>query len=112
MHHAIELRVLGHDVRSNGEQPISRREARVLIASGYYRESTGSPHDATHFRRSLSDGSCLHLVLEKRRTRLHHDAFDPHAGPLSLGMHLMHEARSEAVSYGALAWGVIKLLAR
>lgn len=112
MHHAVELRVLGHDVRSNGEQPISRREARALIASGYYRESTGSPHDATHFRRSLSDGSCLHLVLEKRRTRLHHDAFDPHAGPLSLGMHLLHEARSEAVSYGALAWSVIKLLAR
>ena len=112
MHYAVEHRVLEHDLRSNGEQLITRREARLLVASGYYRESTGSPHDATHFRRPLSDGSCLHLVLEKRRTRLHHDAFDPHAGPLSLGMHLMHEARSEAVSYGALAWSVIKLLAR
>ncbi len=71
-----------------------------------------SPHDASHFRRSLSDGSCLHLVLERRRTRLHHDAFDPHASPLSLGMHLLVEARSEAVSYGALAWSVIRLLAR
>ena len=112
MQHAVERRVLEHDVRSNGEQMITRREARLLVASGHYRESTGSPHDATHFRRQLSDGSCLHLVLEKRRTRLHHDAFDPHAGPFSLGMHLMHEARSEAVSYGALAWSVIKLLAR
>ncbi len=112
MHHAVEHRVLEHDLGSNGEQLITRREARLLVASGYYRESTGSPHDATHFRRPLSDGSCLHLVLEKRRTRLHHDSFDPHAGPLSLGMHLMHEARSEAVSYGALAWSVIKLLAR
>ena len=112
MHCAVESRVLEHDLRSNGEQLITRREARILIASGHYRESTGSPHDATHFRRSLNDGSCLHLVLEKRRTRLHHDAFDPHANPLSLCMHLMHEARSESVSYGALAWTVIKLLAR
>jgi len=85
MHFAVERRVLEHDLRSNGEQLITRKEARLLIASGYYRESTGSPHDANHFRRSLSDGSCLHLVLERRRTRLHHDAFDPHANPLSLG---------------------------
>lgn len=112
MHFAVERRVLEHDLRSNGEQLITRKEARLLIASGYYRESTGSPHAASHFRRSLSDGSCLHLVLESRRTRLHHDAFDPHANPMSLGMHLMHEARSEAVSYGALAWSVVKLLAR
>ena len=36
-----------------------------LIGSGHYRESAGSPHDATHFRRSLSDGSCLHLGSRK-----------------------------------------------
>jgi len=57
MHFAVERRVLEHDLRSNGEQLITRKEARLLIASGYYRESTGSPHAATHFRRSLSDGS-------------------------------------------------------
>ena len=112
MHYAVERRVLGHDLRSNGEQLITKKVARVLIASGYYRESTGSPHDATHYRRSLSDGSCLHLVIERRRMRLHHDAFDPHGDLVSLGMHLMHEARSETVSYVALAWSVIKLLAR
>lgn len=112
MHHAVELRVLAHDPRSNGEQSITRREARVLVASGRYRSSTGAPHDAVHYRRSLPDGSCLHLVLEKRRTRLHHDAFDPHRSPLHLSMHLAHEARSEAVSYAALAWSVVRLLAR
>ena len=110
--HAVEQRVLEHDLRSNGERLITRRQARALIDSGLYRRSTGSPHDATHYRRPLADGSCLHLVLERRRTRLHHDQFDPHAHPLSLGMHLTHEARAEAVSYGALAWSVIKLLAR
>lgn len=112
MHYAVERRVLDHDWRSNGEQLITRKEARALIASGYYRKSTGSPHGATHYRRSLSDGSCLHLVVEAYRTRLHLDAFDPHRSLFSLGMHLMQDARSEAVSYGALAWGVIKLLAR
>ena len=112
MHYEVERRVLDHDLRSNGEQLVTRKEARALIASGYYRESTGSPHTATHYRRSLSDGSCLHLVVEGRRMRLHRDAFDPHANLFSLAMHLMHEARSEAVSYGAVAWGVIKLLAR
>jgi len=111
-HDAVERRVLGHDLHSNGEQLITRKEARVLVASGYYRESTGSPFDATHYRRSLDDGSCLHLVIEGSRTRLHHDAFDPHAHLFSLGMHLTHEARAEAVAYGALAWSVIKLLAR
>jgi hypothetical protein len=112
MNHKVEQRVLEHDSHSNGEQLITRKEARLLIASGHYRESTGSPHTAAHFRRPLSDGSCLHLVLERHRTRLHHDAFNPHRNPFSLGMHLLTEARSEAVSYGAIAWSVLKLLAR
>jgi hypothetical protein len=112
MHSDVERSVLDHDSLSNGERLVTRSEARVLIASGYYRESTGSPYGATHFRRSLGDGSCLHLVIEERRRRLHHDRFDPHTSPFSLGMHLVHEARSEAVSYCALAWSVVKLLAR
>lgn len=112
MHYPVERQVLDHDVRSNGERSVTRKEADALVASGHYRKSTGAPHDATHYRRSLSDGSCLHLVIEGRRMRLHHDAFDPHTSLFSLGMHLMHEARSEAVTFGALAWSAIKLLAR
>jgi hypothetical protein len=112
MHYKVERRVLDHDLRSNGERLVSKAQARLLIASTYYRESTGSPHGATHYRRSLSDGSCLHLVIEDRRMRLHHDAFDPHSNLFSLGMHVMHEARSEAVAFGALVWSGIKLLAR
>ncbi len=112
MHHSVERSVLDHDPLSNGERLIARAEARALIASGHYRKSAGSPYGATHYRRSLDDGSCLHLVIEEERRRLHHDAFDPHAGLFSLGMHLTHEARSEAASYCALAWSVVKLLAR
>jgi hypothetical protein len=112
MHSAVERRVLDHDLHSNGERLVTSRQARVLISSSNYRKSTGSPYGATHYRRSLSDGSCLHLVIEQRRRRLHHDAFDPHASLFSLGMHVMHEARSEAVTYVALAWSVVKLLAR
>jgi hypothetical protein len=108
----VERSVLDHDSLSNGERLVTRNQARVLIASGYYRKSTGSPYGATHLRRSFSDGSCLHLVIEEHRRRLHHDTFDPHTSPFSLGMHLTHEARSEAVSFCALAWSVLNLLAR
>lgn len=112
MHNRVERSVLNHDVRSNGEREITPRQAHVLVASGFYRPSTGAPHGAVHYRRPLPDGSCLHLVIEGDRRRLHHDAFNPHAGLLSFGMHLTHEARSEAVSFGALAWSIVRLLAR
>jgi hypothetical protein len=36
MHRAVERRVLDHDPRSNGERPVTRREADALIASGRY----------------------------------------------------------------------------
>lgn len=111
MHNDVELAVLDHGALSNGERGVTPEEAHVLIASGYYRESAGSPYGARHYRRSLSDGSCLHLVVEDDRARLHHDGFDPHAGPFSLCMHLTHEARSEAVSYCAAAWSLLKVLA-
>jgi hypothetical protein len=109
---AAERRVLAHGERSNGEAPISGRDAQRLVDSGRYRRSTGAPYGALHYRRSLPDGSCLHLVIETSRRRLHHDTFDPHAGPLSLLLHAAHEARTEAVSSAVLAWSVLRLLAR
>lgn len=104
--------MLGHDRLSNGERLITRKEARALLRSGRYQSSTGSPYEASHFRRPLVDGSCLHLVIDGRRIRLHHDSFDPHSSMSSLFMHLTHEAKSEAMSYCAMSWSLIKLLAR
>lgn len=112
MFNDIELSVLEHDPLSNGERLIGEQTAHVLAASGYYRESTGAPYGATHYRRPLRDGSCLHLVMEHDRVRLHHDAFDPHAGPFSLWMHLTHEARADTVTNCTLAWCMVKLLTR
>jgi hypothetical protein len=109
---ACERRVLAHGPASNGERPVSRREAAVLVAAGHYRASTGSPASAEHWRRRLPDGSCLHLVLQPRRCRLHHDSFDPHASLLSLTMHMTHEARAEAAALAALAWSALALLAQ
>ncbi len=108
---ASERRVLAHAPRSNGERPVTRREAAALKASGRYRASSGAPASAEHWRRRLPDGSCLHLVLEERRCRLHHDAFDPDASLLSMGLHMTHEARAEAAAMAALAWSVVSLLA-
>lgn len=108
----IELAVLGHDVRSNGERDITARQASRLIASGLYRSSRGAPFGATHFRRPLPDGSCLHLVIEAGRRRLHHDAFNPDAGLMRFSMHMAHEARVDALSLLALGWIVLDLLAR
>jgi hypothetical protein len=111
VHRAVERRVLDHDPHSNGERSVTKRDAEALVASGRYRRSTGSPASAEHWRRPLPDGSCLHLVLEGRRRRLHHDAYDPHASLLSLGMHATQEARTEAAAMVALAWSAIRMLA-
>lgn len=94
MFRAIERRVLDHDPHSNGERRLRTRQADALVACGLYRASTGSPASAAHWRRSLPDGSCLHLVVQAGHCRLHHDAYDPHANLLSLGMHVTHEART------------------
>ncbi len=111
IYRAVERKALDHEPRSNGERPVTRREADALTASGHYRPSTGSPATALHWRRSLADGSCLHLVIQERTRRLHHDAFDPHANLLSLVMHMTHEARSEAAVMAAVAWSTVSLLA-
>lgn len=112
MYRTVERRVLDHDPHSNGERRITKRDANALIASGAYRSSTGAPASASHWRRALPDGSCLHLVVQERLRRLHHDAYDPHVNLLSLGMHMTHEARSEAAAFAALAWSTVTLLAR
>jgi hypothetical protein len=108
----VERAVLEHDWLSNGEREVSASQAETLVRSGCYRRSSGAPYDAIHYRRSLEDGSCLHLVVDHGRRRLHHDAFDPHAGLFALGMHLAHDARFEAMASTALAVSVVKLLAR
>jgi hypothetical protein len=112
MHCDVERSVLGYDPLSTRNLFLSSEQTEVLIESGRYKASTGSPYRATHFRRSLDDGSCLHLVIEEQQGRLHWDAFDPHGGLFSLGMHLAHEARSETVSTCAMALRLVKLLAR
>lgn len=109
---ACERRVLAHGPASNGECAIARRDAAVLVAGGLYRESSGSPASAQHWRRRLADGSCLHLVIEPRRCRLHHDSYDPDAGLMSMTMHMVHEARSEAAALAALGWSAVNLLAQ
>ena len=97
---------------ANREIELSPPQADALVASGYYRLSTGFPFNAIQYRRSNADGSCLHLVWREGRARLHRDTFDPHASPMSLYMHLSNEARSESVSTVALAWSLVKVLAR
>ncbi|HSN19981.1 MAG TPA: hypothetical protein VLS49_04845 [Usitatibacter sp.] len=109
---AVECAVLRHAAHSNGERPVDACEVRRLVDSGLYRGSAGSPVGARHYRRTLEDRSCLHLVIEDGEASLHHDRFDPHSGILSLGMHLAHEARGEAVTGLALAWNLLRILAR
>lgn len=108
----IECLVLDHDGTSNGEREISGQQAQQLAASGLYQASTGSPASASHWRRSLPNGSCLHLVIEGPECRLHHDAHDPHANLMSLCLHMTHEARTEAAELVALGWAAVRLLAR
>jgi hypothetical protein len=91
---------------------LSDAQADRLVASGRYRPSTGYPYSGSHYRCSNADGSCLHLVWREGRPHLHRDRFDPHASPLSLMMHLSNEARSECAATVAMAWSVVRLLAR
>ncbi len=98
--------------RTSWEIELSWPQADALIASGCYRLSTGYPYEATQYRRSNADGSCLHLVFAANVPRLHRDAYDPHASPMSLYMHLTNEARFEVAATCALGWSLIRLLAR
>ncbi len=109
---SFERRLLQQDEWQSREIELTVDQAEELISSGFYRRSTGYPYHATQYRRSNDDGSCLHLVWRAGRPCLHRDAFDPHASPMSLYMHLTNEARFEAAETVALAWSLIRVLAR
>ncbi len=108
---APELRLLNAR-RFGGQYSLTADELDALLSSGHYRKSLGSPPHAAHYRRSLDDGSCLHLIVEDGRASMHRDRFDPHRDPVSLGSHLATEARSESAAVVASACYVVKLLAR
>jgi len=108
----IERRLFAYGDRVSRELELTPEQADALLVSGHYRRSTGYPYDAKQYRRSNSDGSCLHLVWRDGRPRLHRDAYDPHASPMSLYMHLSNEARFESAASCALGWSLVRLLAR
>lgn len=83
---------------------ITEQDAQELLSSGLYQPSTGFPIWAMHHRRSLWDGSCLHLVQEGNKWTLHRDRHDPHASPTSLIHHIVNDAPAEtAVTLGLVA---------
>lgn len=108
----FERELFDYEDHVSRELELTADQAEALIASGFYRRSTGYPYEAKQYRRSNSDGSCLHLVWRDGRARLHRDIYDPHASPMSLYMHLSNEARFEAAATCAMAWTLVRLLAR
>jgi hypothetical protein len=94
------------------EIELSREQAETLVTSGHYRRSLGFPYEAIQYRRSNTDGSCLHLLWRGGTPRLHRDRFDPHRDPMSLFMHVTNEAPFEAAATAALTWTLLRLLAR
>ena len=108
----VELGLFARTNLECREITLTEEYATLLVRSGHYRKSTGAPFGGTHYRRSNADGSCLHLVWRDDKPYLHRDTFDPHASPLSMYMHLTHEARFETASVVAQGWSLIKLLAR
>jgi hypothetical protein len=108
----VERSLFAYGDRISREVELTADEVDALLASGHYRRSTGYPYDAQQYRRSNADGSCLHLVWRDGRPRLHRDTYDPHASPLSLYMHLADEARFEVAATCAMAWSLVRLLAR
>lgn len=78
--------------------PLSAEELDSLLADPAYRSSLGDPGHATHFRRSLPDGTGLHLVIVEGRAELHRDDFDPHAGPVAMALHLATDSPRQILS--------------
>jgi hypothetical protein len=107
--HPIECRVLEGALQGLTEE-LSQCDLEALMNCGLYRSSLGNPPHAQHFRRSMNDGTCLHLIVERGVASLHCDQFDPHRDPMSLVCHLLTEARQESISATLTAWSIARLL--
>jgi hypothetical protein len=92
--------------------PLSPADLGVLLANVAYHASLGDPASATHFRRGLTDGSCLHLIIAGESAELHRDRYDPHAGPAFLAAHLMTEAPRPAASVMLALAGLLGRVSR
>jgi hypothetical protein len=91
--------------------PLTPPERDVLLANVDYHPSLGDPASATHFRRSLADGSCLHLIIADTPS-LHRDRYDPHASPALLVAHLCTESPRPAASVALAIAAVLRRMAR
>jgi hypothetical protein len=107
----VEQRVVAVDTQGVNLE-ISFAQARSLLASGQYQPSLGEPLDAGHYRRPLVDGSCLHLVVYDHKVLLHSDRFNPDRDFVSLTLHLLTEARDEALDLVSAAWLLLCRAAR
>lgn len=73
------------------QRHLSEEQAASLLRSGCFKPSIGIQLWAEHYRCSLTDGSCLHLVIWGNRAKLHRDRWDPHRDPVSLLLHCFKE---------------------
>lgn len=89
---------------------LTPEELDTLLADPAYRSSLGDPGHATHFRRGLPDGSGLHLVIVDGRAELHRDAFDPHAGPGAMALHLATDSPRQILSVVAAGLAAFRRL--
>ena len=104
----VERKVL--DERDRGSnQFLSAEVTRQLVLSGNYHKSLGTPLSVDHYRRSLSDGSCLHLAISPDGGQLHWDCFDPHRNLAFFMLHVAVEAMPESVINGWLIWRLLRL---
>ena len=105
----IELRVIAG--ASGAAIPLTPAELDSLLANPAYHASLGEPARARHFRRSLRNGSCFHLVIENESASLHLDQHDPHAGPAHLLAHLLQESPVQAFSLFTAAAALLRRVA-
>jgi hypothetical protein len=110
--HPLERQALEAVGQSDDPVHADPEEVRALVQGEGYRPSLGSPLSACHYRRSLSNGACLHLVVEGKEGRLHCDRFDPHRDPYSFVLHLLTEAPRETLANLAAGWALLRFLVR
>jgi hypothetical protein len=103
---AIELQVLNSAAALAVE--LTAADVDVLLANPSYHPSLGDPATARHYRRSLANGGCLHLVIHHDAASLHFDSHDPHHSPAHLVAHLMQESPAQAYSLLAAAVALLR----